>query len=153
MFDGLRQSSRYRGVKRSAQRPACQRDRRQAIGGIGVHACPCVDGARLTPCVSAPPRMARGHRVIRQEKGPAEAGPSKQFSDYRVLITEYRLIDFVAFRLRANVRRRDYARYSISSLVKASSGSTKYSISRSSSSSSGVGGGGGGSSGGIRTCR
>jgi hypothetical protein len=44
------------------------------------------------------------------------------------------------------------AGYSISSRVKASSGSTKYSISRSSSSSSGVGGGGGGgSSAGIRT--
>jgi hypothetical protein len=44
--------------------------------------------------------------------------------------------------------------HSISSLVNASSGSTKYSISRSSSSSSGVGGGGGGgSSGGMCTCR
>ena len=44
--------------------------------------------------------------------------------------------------------------YSISSRVKASSGSTKYSISRSSSSSSGDGGGGGGgSSAGIRTFR
>jgi hypothetical protein len=44
--------------------------------------------------------------------------------------------------------------YSTSSLVKASSGSTKYSISRSSSSSSGDGGGGGGgSSAGIRTFR
>src|SRR5262249_17482590 len=46
------------------------------------------------------------------------------------------------------------SRYSISSRVKASSGSTKYSISRSSSSSSGDGGGGGGgSSAGIRTFR
>ena len=46
------------------------------------------------------------------------------------------------------------SRYSMSSLVNASSGSTKYSISRSSSNSSGVGGGGGGgSSAGIRTCR
>ena len=45
-------------------------------------------------------------------------------------------------------------RYSTSSRVNASSGSTKYSISRSSSSSSGDGGGGGGgSSAGIRTCR
>src|SRR3954452_14799010 len=44
--------------------------------------------------------------------------------------------------------------YSTSSLVKASSGSTKYSISRSSSSSSGDGGGGGGgSSAGMRTFR
>jgi hypothetical protein len=51
-------------------------------------------------------------------------------------------------------RSTDQPIYSISSLVNASSGSTKYSISRSSSSSSGVGGGGGGgSSTGMRTCR
>ncbi len=54
-----------------------------------------------------------------------------------------------------NIRHpRDPRFYSISSRVNASSGSTKYSISRSSSSSSGVGGGGGGgSSGGMCTCR
>ena len=65
------------------------------------------------------------------------------------------LLAFVPrIRLRAEALRRDTRDYSPSSRVNASSGSTKYSISRSSSSSSGVGGGGGGgSSAGIRTCR
>jgi hypothetical protein len=76
------------------------------------------------------------HRPIQHSSAFAKAMAEKANHELRTTNSEPRL-------------------YSISSRpVNASSGSTKYSISRSSSSSSGVGGGGGGgSSAGIRTCR
>ena len=88
------------------------------------------------------PEATRDKKIARQKRRPGlKTRPGNIQSIQRPLIRKV-----------PNPRARES--YSISSLVNASSGSTKYSISRSSSSSSGVGGGGGGgSSAGIRTCR
>ena len=99
--------------------------------------------------ISVPPRRLqrlasrRSSRVTKKEAGSQDPAHIS------------RLVRRAASRIPDNGTRHAKKRYSISSRpVNASSGSTKYSISRSSSSSSGVGGGGGGgSSAGIRTCR
>jgi hypothetical protein len=99
----------------------------------------------------------------RTQQGPTKAGPYRRRAGSNHLRQGYGGQEDPAYNYRTpdsgartpDAGSKDPAyNYSISSRVNASSGSTKYSISRSSSNSSGVGGGGGGgSSAGMRTWR
>src|SRR6186997_2719571 len=88
------------------------------------------------------PRSRLGSFRLKPEATGEHDSPKRKagFKDPALRHSIHRLRESARYRT-ARPRTRGY---SISSLVKASSGSTKYSISRSSSSSSGVGGGGGG---------
>ena len=130
------------GVGRDA---ACLTTRRQAnftLERVEQEERTATSGAKSSP---VPERVRERH----EEKGRQRRGTAAQ-SSIGTPSNRQSPID----NLSIGTRQSQICGYSISSLVNASSGSTKYSISRSSSSSSGDGGGGGGgSSAGIRTFR